>query len=163
MSSNVNVLNEYISDNLNNMYRFAFLFTRNQHDAEDIVCESVYKALASIKDLKNSGSMKSWIYTIIANTAKTFVKRQSKICYMDDTSDLFEENNLVDELSDISFKDIIESLPAEERAIVVLRYCEDYKIKDIAEILKINENTVKKRLYTAHLRLKSMLGGDKNE
>ena len=65
----------------------------------------------------------------------------------------FDENMISDENADNSvpfnFDEMIENLPADYRIILILRFYEGYKIKEISEILDINESTVKKRLYTS--------------
>ena len=48
-------------------------------------------------------------------------------------------------------------LPAEERAILELRYVEEYGIKQIAEVLGIAEGTVKSRLFHAREHLRNIL------
>ena len=50
---------------------------------------------------------------------------------------------------------MIEKLPREYTEVIILRYFEDMKIKDISEVLGINENTVKTRLYKALKLLKA--------
>ena len=59
-----------------------------------------------------------------------------------------------------NINELIEKLPKEYTEIIVLRYFEDMKIKDIAEILRINENTVKTRLYRALKLLKEDMVDD---
>ena len=50
--------------------------------------------------------------------------------------------------------------PQKYRDVLYLYYCEQYKIKEIAEILKTNESTVKTRLKRGRDILKSIYGGD---
>lgn len=43
---------KFITENIDNAYRFAFTYTKNRSDAEDVVNESVLKAISSIESLK---------------------------------------------------------------------------------------------------------------
>ena len=45
--------------------------------------------------------------------------------------------------------ELIEKVPVKFKEIIILRYFENMKISEIAEILGLNENTVKTRLYKA--------------
>ena len=59
-----------------------------------------------------------------------------------------------DKYEDIDLQRALDQLPEKYRTIIVLRYFEDMKIGDIAQILGENENTIKTRLYNALAKLK---------
>ena len=59
-----------------------------------------------------------------------------------------------DKYEDIDLQRALDQLPEKYRTIIVLRYFEDMKIGDIAQILDENENTIKTRLYNALAKLK---------
>ena len=50
--------------------------------------------------------------------------------------------------------------PQKYRDVLYLYYIEQYRVKEIAEILKLNENTVKTRLKRGREALKNIYGGD---
>ena len=56
----------------------------------------------------------------------------------------------------------MEALSKEDRAVVVLKYFEDMKLEEIADILDENVNTVKSRLYRSLKKLRGMLSGREN-
>ncbi len=137
---------QYITSNINSAYRFAYTYVKDFHSAEDVVSESVIKALKSINSLKNPEYIKSWFYRIIANTSIDFLrhKKRYNYCENNDCNFSFEDDH-----ADISFFSIVEKLDVKYREIIILRFFENMQIKEIAQILKINENTVKTRLYKA--------------
>jgi RNA polymerase sigma factor, sigma-70 family len=150
---------KFITQNLDNIYRFAYIYVHNRQDAEDIVNDSVIKALKSIHSLKNEEFMKTWFFRIITNTAYTYIKRRKKLVLMND--EVLENcDSSFDDYSHISFEEMIQKLPLSYRSIIVLRFFEDLKISEIAEVLDINENTIKTRLYKALEILKSDMEGD---
>lgn len=152
----------FITQNVDYAYRFAYSYTKNQQDAEDVVTESIIKALKSINSLKNDKMIKTWFYRIIINTALTQLKREKKIIYMDEgLPDKYDV--IFDDYSNINFEQIIEKLDSQYKSIIVLRFFEGMKISEIAEVLQINENTVKTRLYKALKMLKMDLGGLEND
>ena len=146
--TNRQLFETYISQHINSIYRFAYTYTTNQEDAEDVVNESVLKALKSINSLRNPNQIGTWLYRIVANTALTNIKKNKKIVYMDpvDMADVQDDG---DDFSDISFEQMIGVLEPKYKSIVVLRFFERMPLEDIAQILDENLNTVKTRLYKA--------------
>lgn len=146
--TNKQLFETYISKHINSIYRFAYTYTTNQEDAEDVVNESVLKALKSINSLRNPDQIGTWLYRIVANTALTNIKKNKKIVYMDpvDMADVQDDG---DDFSDISFEQMIGVLEPKYKSIVVLRFFERMPLEDIALILDENLNTVKTRLYKA--------------
>ncbi len=140
------ILNEYITQNIDSAYRFAFTYVKNREDAEDVVSESMIKAMKYISSLKNPQNIKAWFYKIISNTALNFIKKRNRTVSIDDSTLIPAAN---DDYSEINLESILNCLEQKYREIVVLRFLEDMKIGEIAQILEINENTVKTRLYKA--------------
>lgn len=138
----------YIYENVDRIYRFAYTYTKNQNDAEDVVNESVIKALKSIDSLKNTEYMGTWFYRIVINTAISHLRKSSRTLYLSplDLENLKQDK---DDFSAISFEEIINTLEPKYRSIVVLRFLEDRQLSEISEILGENINTIKTRLYKA--------------
>lgn len=145
-------------ESLDQAYRFAFTYTKNQQDAEDVVSDSVIKALRSIHKLKNAQYLKTWFYKIMINTALTQIEKNKKAVLID-YAELEDIQSITDDYSDISFSQIIQHLNENYRVVIVLRFFEGMQIKEIAELLEINENTVKTRLYRALELLKIDMEG----
>ncbi|MDO0825163.1 RNA polymerase sigma factor [Desulfosporosinus nitroreducens] len=146
--TNKQLFEAYISQHINSIYRFAYTFTTNQEDAEDVANESILKALKSINSLRNPDQIGTWLYRIVANTALSTIKKNKKIVYIDpiDMADVQDDG---DDFSDISFEQMIGFLEPKYKSIVVLRFFEGMPLEDIALILDENLNTVKTRLYKA--------------
>jgi RNA polymerase sigma-70 factor (ECF subfamily) len=68
-----------------------------------------------------------------------------------------------EEPSDRTLMDEVLSLPEKYRIVIHLYYFEEYKTKEIAEILKLSENTVKTRLSNGRKILKTKLEGWEDE
>lgn len=152
--SNLKLFEKYLTENLNPAYRFAYSYTKNQQDAEDIVNESVVKAIRSIHQLKNIQYMKVWFYKIIANTALTYLKKKQKVVFLEDAN-WEDTTGIADDYSILNVSDMIAILPPPYKAIIVLRFFENMTLHEIAQVLQLNENTVKTRLYKALKLLKA--------
>ena len=140
------MLEKYITENIDSMYRFAYSYMKNNADAEDAVSESVIRALHSINSLKDTKRIKFWMYRIIANTSINMLKSTQRTIPSE-----FDENALGGECdkSDIGFESMVQSLDEKYKSVIVLKFFEDMTFKEIASVLGINENTVKTRLYRA--------------
>ena len=138
-------LERFITQNFDRAYRLGVTYMKNQQDAEDVLSESILKALPSADSIKDVDKIKPWFFQIISNTAISAIKQKQKICAVDEVySEITYDEYNFDDLNDV-----IQKLPNQYLEIIVLRYFEDMKIKDIALILEENENTIKTRLYKA--------------
>ncbi|UEL46453.1 RNA polymerase sigma factor SigV [Terrisporobacter petrolearius] len=144
---------KYIVDNKESLYRFAHTYVKNEDDALDIVHDAVCKSLVNINTLKNIDSIKPWIYQIVSNCAIDYIRKNKK--YVAISDEIQEEKAIgYDTYEDIDLQEALERLPEKYRIVIVLRYFEDMKIGDIAQILNENENTIKTRLYKGLSKLK---------
>lgn len=143
------LLTRCITDNKENIYRLAYSYVKNKEDALDIVQESIYKALTSIGLLKDPEAVKSWLFRIVVNTSLDFLRKHKRVQVVDDEDLEFYSAGVEDVYPDMDLERTLEELPLKYRSVIVLRYFEDMKIEEVAEILNENVNTVKTRLYQA--------------
>lgn len=154
------LLIRFITENQEAVYRLAFSYVKNEENALDIVQDSIHKALSSLETLKSEGSMKSWFYRIVVNTSFDFLRKQKKIQFVDDKTLEIHSPTSEDVYQDIDLEKALEELPYAFRIVVVLRYFEDLKIEEIAEVMNENINTVKTRLYQALRKLRNKMSNE---
>lgn len=135
----------YITQNLDEVFRFAYMYTKNKEYAEDVISESIVRALSSAASLKKTEYVKTWFYRIVINTANTYMKKQGRTVNIESAA----ERSTEDDYSEINLGSMFSLLDDKMRIIVTMRYLEDMKIAEIARVLGENENTVKTRLYKA--------------
>ncbi len=150
-------IEDYIIEYSDMFYRLAYSYVKNADDALDIVQESIYKAITSINTLRDPNSIKTWVYRIIVNTSLDFIRKRRREISVDKEFLLNGESGVVDDYPDIDLENALEELPEVYYSIIVLRYFEDLKIREIADVLDMNENTVKTRLYKGLEKLKIRL------
>lgn len=154
---------DFIRENQNDMYRFAYSYVKNREDALDIIQESVVKAISSSKKLRDISCIKAWIFKIIVNEVYQFFRR-SRIRTEDIDIEGVEYEGNTDSLTEYIDKQAVlkevMNLDEKYRMIIVLRYFEDMQIREIGSILDISQSTVKSRLYKALYLLKKRLGED---
>ncbi|MFD9628597.1 RNA polymerase sigma factor [Peribacillus muralis] len=138
-----------ITERQDNLYRLAFYYVKNQEDALDIVQESIRKALVSSNKIKDVSSIDSWLYKIIVRTALDVLRKKKKLTVADDETIEYLRRGEEDHYPDLDLQEALEGLSLKYRTIVVLRFFEDLKLEEIAEVLEENVSTVKTRLYKA--------------
>ncbi|KON88150.1 RNA polymerase sigma70 [Sporosarcina globispora] len=146
-----------INDHKEDFYRLAFSYVKNQEDALDIVQESIKKALISIETIQKSGSIKSWFYTIVVRTSIDFLRKQKKITLVDDQTIEYLSHGKKDSYNDIDLYNALDELSIQYKTVIILRFFEDLKLEEIAEIIDENINTVKTRLYRGLKLLRTII------
>lgn len=147
------IVEEVILKNYDKYYRLAYSYVHNEADACDIVQNGAYKAILKAETLKNKEYAQTWVYRIILNEIFTFCKKDNLITFGEIPIDEGKE----DTYENLDLKTALEKLSKEEKAIVELRYYEDLKIEEIAELLNENISTVKSRLYRCMKKLRMEL------
>ena len=143
------------------LYAAAFNICRQQQDAEDAVQNALLAYYRTDKEFETEEHIKAWLLRVTVNAAKSTKRlfwnrnRTSYEEYMD--SLIFEEP------SDRILMDEVLALPEKYRIVIHLFYFEEYKTREIAEILKLSENTVKTRLSNGRKILKTKLEGWEDE
>ncbi|MBK1813275.1 sigma-70 family RNA polymerase sigma factor [Clostridium sp. YIM B02505] len=141
------------------LYRTAFAYTKNEHDALDVLQESVYKAYISIDKLKNPKYFKTWLTKILINNAIDFINREKKIISIVDNMKVRSTNseeNRVDEKLDIIRS--IDRLEDKHKKVIILKYFQDLTITEIAEVMNCPVGTIKTYLNKALSKLRITMG-----
>lgn len=127
-----------------NMYRFALYTLKNTSDAEDVVSEAVMDAFASIKKLRSKEAFKSWMFRILSNKCKDKLCEYSKKTYeLDEVAT--EKQSVLGPEDGVIVRRSFFDLEDEERIIIGMHLFCGYKSREIAEILHMNENTVRSK------------------
>lgn len=148
-SQKEDALIELISENKDNFYRLAYSYVKNSEDALDIVQDSIQKALIKVGSLKHDQKLKNWFYRIVVNTSLDFLRRRKRLEVVDETTLESYAHGKSDRYQDIDLGNSLDALPPKYRSVIVLRYFEDLKIEEIAEILEENQSTIKTRIHRA--------------
>ncbi len=134
------------------LYRMAFTYVRNKDEALEIVQETVFKAFISIHKLQQPQYFRTWITKIAVNCALDYIRKSSKIVYMDKDP----EGSYAQEHSEenIDLHKALSGLDEKSRIIIVMRYFEDLPIKEIAVVMGMPVSSVKSVLYRGLEKLK---------
>lgn len=152
------LVEQVILENYQQYYRLAYGYVHHADDASDIVQNGAYKALKSCQSLKQQEYAATWVYRIMLNECFTYLRQPKHLSYeaVQEGSGV-ERDGREDCYEDVDLRRALDTLPDKDRAIVMLKYFEDKKLEEIAEILDENLSTVKSRLYRCMKKLRGML------
>lgn len=148
-----NLLIEFITQNQQHFYRFAYQYIQNEQAALDVVSNAVYRSLTKYKSLREIDYLKTWFYRILINESKTYLRKNKRLINLEEISDIshYRDHYHLDEWN---LYENINQLPDKLKTIIILRFYEEMTLEEIAMITKTNLNTVKSRLYKALKLLK---------
>ncbi len=140
----------------NDIYRLIYSYTKDFNITDDITQTTFIKLYKHEEILKKSKEeIKKWLIVVAINSSKSFLLSywKNKISFLTEK----EENTLTKEESSNQLLDTILELPKKYRIPLFLYYYEDYKIKEISQILKLSETCIQTRLARARSLLKEKL------
>ena len=132
------------------LYRLAFSYVKNEQDAMDVVQESVYKAMKNASQIKEKKYIKTWLWRIVINTAVDATRRQLRFV----SDDQVQEEGQEDRYEDTDIMAALDTLEEKERKVIMLKVFEEWTIREIADCLHENPNTVKSMLYRGLKKLR---------
>ncbi len=138
-------------------YYIALGFVRNPQDALDISQEAFIKAFRRIKSFDVERPFFPWFYKLMKNFCLDHLKRRSRIQEVP----LEEGRVLKEEHEDREMKEVlwkgIESLPVEQREVIILRYFQQLSYQEISEVMGKPVGTVMSSLFYAKKKLKETI------
>lgn len=141
--------------------RICFLHLKNFADTEDIFQTVFLKYVLYDGEFESEEHEKAWFIRVTINACKDFLKslfRHTTLSLDDLTKEVASVN--VDQQYVL---DAVLSLPTKYKDTIYLYYFEGYSAKEIANILRKNENTVFSILSRGRAMLKDVLGGEELE
>lgn len=133
--------------------RCAYAYFHNLSDAEEILQETLIRYLEAAPDLTDADHEKAWLLRVAANLCKNKL-RYNRLRETDQLSAQIAAEGR----EDLSFVwEAVKALPVHERAAVHLFYAEGYSTREIGEILRRKESTVRSDLRRGRLHLRALL------
>lgn len=166
-NGDVDEIGQLIVDNMQSLYRVAFSILRNDEEIYDAISNTTVIVFEKIKTLKKEEFFKTWLTRILMNECYKIYNQNKKVVHLETYKQ--EELSYNDTYVDLEMKTFIKSLDKDLQKIIILYYFEEFSVKEIAELVKIPEGTVKSRLSRARNELSKLLkldedkeGGDQN-
>lgn len=153
-------LEQIIDEYSAHLLRLAYFYTKNRHAAEDIVQEVLIKFIES--NYEERGQIRSYLATMTVNRSKDYLKSwaykkiQFETKWWMKTTD---QDHVVQQEERSNIGAAILKLPLKYREPILLYYYEEMSVSQVAEVLQINENTIKTRLRRGRYQLRPVLEG----
>ena len=155
-------IEQSVEQHIPRLRRYARALTGDRAAADDLVQDTLERALSRFHLWRRGSDLRAWLFTIMHNI---FVNQaRSRMRYPHDTLDEsaadalhYREPDWTD-LRDIG--DALERLPVEQRTVVLLVGLEQFTYEEAARVLQVPIGTVMSRLSRGRERMRALLGGD---
>ena len=143
---------------------FAYNFTKNTEDAEDLLQDTLLKAIRYKDNFQDGTNFKGWLFTIMRNIFINNYKRKKLQKTINDSTDnqfylnygKISEDTVSSRINEKDINKAITQLPYEFRTPFQLYY-EGYKYNEIADALNEPLGTIKSRIHFARKILKQKI------
>lgn len=144
----------------NKVYRKCYSFVYNQAKAEDFTHDIFLKLIVKIGTFKETSKFSTWLYSITYNFCMDQIrvtKKNQEVALEGDyePADDYEDQDLM-QMQGSQLNKSLEKIPSDEKALILMKYQDDFSIKEIADTLKITESAVKMRLLRSKEKLKKL-------
>jgi RNA polymerase sigma factor (sigma-70 family) len=142
------------------LYIICRRYATDNNEAKDILQEGFIRIFTNLKQYRGEGSLVGWMKRVVITTALNYIKKHRKEI-LKEIDNTYESHTSTENIeASISHKEIIQAfmqLPYQYRAILGLFIIEGYTHKEIASLLKIEENNCRSKLHRGKLLLQKIL------
>ncbi|WP_454918283.1 sigma-70 family RNA polymerase sigma factor [Xanthobacter sediminis] len=142
---------------------FARSLTRNRTEADDLVQETLLKALANIDRFDPGTNLRAWLFTILRNTYYTDMRKRrreneglSVLAQQDSNAGPSQEWSMTLQ----SLQEALTHLPADQREALVLVGAAGLSYEEAAEVCGCALGTIKSRVNRARAKLLVLMGAN---
>ena len=137
------------------VYRIAYRYVKNSIDADDVFSEVFLAYFKKVRVFDSEDHRKAWLIKVTINCAKDLLGQRLQLQQSIEETVADKTGRDADTYMDLH--DAIEHLSPKYQEVIKLFYLDDLSVRQIAQILNKNENTVKTQLARAREILKSAL------
>lgn len=144
------------------VYNKCYGFAKSDDEAQDLTQDVFLQLFIKLRTFKGKSKFSTWLYSFTYNFCVNYINR-NKQRKMRDKSVLVEETEykLTEDVPDESLyemkadrlKKALETISAEDKSLLLLKYQDGASIKDLVDLLDLGESAVKMRLKRAKERL----------
>ncbi|MFB6468858.1 sigma-70 family RNA polymerase sigma factor [Cytobacillus sp. Hz8] len=139
------IFEAYVDD----LYRYLLSLSNNHHTAEDLVQEAFYRAYLQLLE-DNISNIKPWLFKVAYHAFIDFTKKHNRLIITNEVHNRIivktTEIDLIEKEGFAALMNDIHSLKETEMHVLVLCDLHQLSLKDAAEILQLNLNTLKSHL-----------------
>ena len=137
------------------VYRIAYRYVKNSIDTDDVFSEVFLAYFKKERSFESEEHRKAWLIRVTINCAKDLLAQRTQLQQLHEETSPDPTACAADTYMDLYTA--IEQLRPEYREVIKFYYLDDLSVKEIAQILNKNENTIKTQLSRARENLRSIL------
>ncbi|MFT4849995.1 MAG: RNA polymerase sigma-70 factor (ECF subfamily) [Sediminicola sp.] len=157
--------NAMITNHQDFLYQLAMKLTKSNEDSNDLMQETLFKAIKNRDKFQEGTNIKGWLYTIMKNTfINAYRKKKNQNTFVDETENKYflnirESEKSVNTDSIVDHKYMMEQINSIDKTYLetFMMYYNGYKYEEISEILGIPLGTVKSRIFLARRKMMDKL------
>ncbi len=148
------------------VFTLAVKVLRNHEEAEEVAQDVFIKAYTALATFKGESKFSTWLYKIAYYRSLDYLKKHKRSINTSsiDADTEYHLTSMEDALDGLEAKErkrtiktAINELPHDDAVVITLHYFEELSLKEIADIMNIEANTVKVRLFRSRKRLAVLL------
>ncbi len=140
-------------------------YVKNIDQAEEVMLTGFLKVFTHLSSFSYQGSFEGWIRRIMVNESISYLRKKRKLEF-DNHAQIENSSEHVSyietQFEEEEIQKLIDTLPAGYKTVFMMYVVEGYKHSEIAELLKISENTSKSQLFKARKMLQKMINKQNN-
>jgi RNA polymerase sigma-70 factor (ECF subfamily) len=148
------------------LFRMAYAWSHNTDVTDEVVQETMIKAMKNVDKVKNIDSLDGWLFRVLSNCFIDLCRKQRDAIDIDDVvlidretpETIHSQNEML-----ASVRSAIATLPFKHRQIITLIDIENFSYAEVASILDIPPGTVMSRLNRARQSLRTLLNEQKKD
>jgi RNA polymerase sigma-70 factor (ECF subfamily) len=153
---------DQLSGHVAGLRRYAFALTGSGHEAEDLVQDTLVRAIAAARSFRSDGNLRAWLFSIMHNAFVSGVRRRSPrvVELSDETAGV---PGALASLINLELRDTLDALarlPEPQRAALSLIALEEFSYEEAAKVLGIPVGTLMSRLARGRAALREMTRGE---
>lgn len=138
------------------VYGYCYRHVNHRETAQDLTQEVFLRVLLHLENYRHYGKFENYLYVIAGNLCRDYY-RKNRLLPVEDMEIKEQEQGFIKAEEQLVIEQALKKLSVQEQEIILLRFYQDLKIKDIARVLGLKLSTVKYHLKRAQEQLKDEL------
>lgn len=133
----------------NDAYRIAYSYLQNEADSKDALAAGIEKAFYHLKELNKETHFRGWFIKIVVNEALMLMRKSMKNNYLpiEDFEQGLQAPITLNVEENMDLSHALSLLSPADRGLIMGKYYLEYTFKELSELYRLPESTVKSRIY----------------
>lgn len=137
---------ELINQQKESMYKIAKTILKKEEDVADAMQETILNCWEKITTLRKPEYFRTWMVRILINNCNAIYRQRTRVVL---NNEIILEETVDADYFNVEWQEMMSFLNEKQRIVVELYYVEQFKVREIADILQIGQSAVKGRLQAA--------------